>query len=430
MRTGWIWWVLFGGALFLALAWGASLLSDERDWDIAESADLASIYEYYLQTHPVGKHADEARAAINRKIAEEVNYDLAAEIAARLQSPDAAERGDAAEEAKELDGKVPQFLISCLADLLYDDTEYVWKFPSLPRKVNLTTPGEQASDALASIGGQAIDALANVLSNGTPYAKSLAVEALFGIGNRDQRTSGLIFAASLDTSPIVRLAVARALGGMGADGASEALVRLAGDASRDVRLAVMETLSTNWIKRGHNPKVVRPVVIAGISDPDAEIRALAASGMTCYVQWEEGDRKLVIALLGDPDMQVRKAASEALAQSTQIPEVTQALLAVMTGDREMAVRDSAAEALASKPDLMVLEKLINCAAEGRISANNAVGAAKTVGEGSIPLLKEMLASTNDRLAIVAWHCLDAASGDKILCVTLAQARTHYLTDEK
>lgn len=252
----------------------------------------------------------------------------------RLHSRDPAERAAAAAHlGKMAEGAAPA--VPYLVRLLQDDTQvqlshYLGAGYTSSME---TTPGEEASHALAEIGDAASNSLILALNNPHPGVRRLAAKALGQIGD----ISAVDFLIKLLSDPDrgVRATAAIALGNyrhpMAAQTIMDAypkandaartdmifalahindilavpfLVKHAGDPSPAVRAAIMLALG----KLGDARAI--PALLAGLQDPDEITRTNAAYSLGSYYS-----SKVVSSLiqsLQDPAMRVRQAAADSL----------------------------------------------------------------------------------------------------------------------
>jgi len=160
-----------------------------------------------------------------------------------------------------------------------------------------------AQETLIEMGAPAVEALIKVLNDPDIYVRSLAIEALSGIG--DQRAISALEKQMEDPSKLVQVTAAAALHKMG---------------------------------KG-NP---RNIIINALTDIDAATRRVAAKAV-----WEIIDDpplSLLLKAMKDVDPDVRNYATMS-AGKTRNPEAIEPLIKALKDDEDDRVRDSAAKAL-------------------------------------------------------------------------------------
>ena len=202
-----------------------------------------------------------------------------------------------------------------------------------------TTPGEEASRALAEIGDPASNALLFALQDTRPEVRRLAAKALGQIG--DIRAIDFLIALLGDPDRGVRATAAIALGNyrhpMAAQKIMDAypkagvsarmdlifalahindilavpfLIQHAKDPEPDIRAAIMLALG-----KLRDARVI-PSLLLGIQDSDEITRANAAYSLGMYYSPEVVDA--LIKALADPAQRVREAALESLSTMTGV----------------------------------------------------------------------------------------------------------------
>ncbi|GAA0243004.1 fumarate reductase/succinate dehydrogenase flavoprotein subunit [Actinomadura nitritigenes] len=145
--------------------------------------------------------------------------------------------------------------------------------------------------------------------------------------------------AAGDASREVRIAVAHGLGTIGAPASAAVLGRLAGDADDLVRAAAFEALAGVGC-----PPPLDAAAAAALHDPAWQVRAGAARGLAGA---DPGTASVpLIKALDDPHLDVRKAAVIALSAQPRTAETTEALSAARS-DPDADVRAHARRALIS-----------------------------------------------------------------------------------
>ncbi len=275
--------------------------------DLRAYSKVSSVQPVERAAFPVSDSQAKSGATVNQQSA----------IKPSLDSPSAQERAQSACAAG-LKGDVEAIpaLISMLADDRQIDPvrcSYGRWSPAL-ETFKHPSPGEQAAIALASMGRQAFEPLANQLTSANSTVRRNAAWAIGELtnmppGNRAGAVPPLISLLS-DSDEWVRMAAARALGEL-----------------RDERAGAS--------------------LIATLSDPQWRVRALAAWALN-----EMKDRRAVQALcnllLSDSEPEVRRAAAEALGEirsAEAIPALKQAL-----NDPEPRVRSKVGWAISEIED--------------------------------------------------------------------------------
>ncbi|MEJ2390484.1 MAG: HEAT repeat domain-containing protein [Gammaproteobacteria bacterium] len=252
----------------------------------------------------------------------------------RLYSRDPVERAKAASHLGRMqEGAGPA--VSNLIQLLPDDTPVqLSSYLGGGYTSSLeTTPGEQASHALAEIGDQASNALILALNDPRPRVRRLAIKALGQIG--DISAADFLIRALNDPDRGVRATAAIALGNyrhpMAVQKIMDAypkasvsartdmiyalanindilavpfLIKQAKDPNSSVRAAVMLALG----KLGDARAI--PALLAGLKDRDEIARVNAAYSLGSY--YSPKVITALVAVLHDPAKRVRRAAVDSL----------------------------------------------------------------------------------------------------------------------
>lgn len=203
-----------------------------------------------------------------------------------------------------------------------------------------TTPGDEASHALAEIGGPACDALYLALQNKDPNVRRLIAKALGQIGelgsvdflirllndpDRGVRATAAIAlgnyrhpmaaqrmmdAYANHTSPTVRLEIIFALAHIDDILAVPFLISHARDPEPQIRAAIMLALGTLRDARGI------PALLTGLGDQDEIARANAAYALGAF--FSQSVVTALITSLADPAARVRQAAMGSLTSITGV----------------------------------------------------------------------------------------------------------------
>lgn len=203
-----------------------------------------------------------------------------------------------------------------------------------------TTPGEEASHALAEIGGSASDALYLALQSSDPNVRRLVAKALGQIGelgsvdflvrllsdpDRGVRATAAIALGSYrnpmaaqkimdayeaQTSPAVRSDMIFALAHIDDILAVPFLVSHAKDPAPQIRAAIMLALGKLRDARGI------PALLVGLHDTDKIARANAAHSLGAY--FSPAVVEALITALGDKALRVQQAAADSLTSMTGV----------------------------------------------------------------------------------------------------------------
>jgi len=256
----------------------------------------------------------------------------------RLQNEDPVERAWAAYQLAKL-GRGAAPAVPYLIKMLSDDTPVL-----LSRYLgggfhssSDTTPAQEASRALAKIGGPAIEPLNKAMGSDDENVRQLAIKALGQIGDVNS-IEGLIAALS-DPSRRVQASAAIALGSFRHPIASQKLTEAFSKVSPEVRLYLVYALSQiNDIvavpflieQLDQQPPDVKaaialalgtlrdaralPALLTVVNDSDEIVRANAVFALSSF--YTPGVIDSLINSLDDPIQRVREAAGESLSQLT------------------------------------------------------------------------------------------------------------------
>jgi HEAT repeat protein len=204
----------------------------------------------------------------------------------------------------------------------------------------------QAIYGLSKVGRparEAIPRIAKCLEHRNPEVRYHAAIGLSEFGDSAKFAIPAIENALTDGDPLVRVGSARALGKLVGLAALPALEKAQSDSSREVRLAVVETLA--GIKTEGDAKVIVPPLVKAFSDKEMAVRIKAVESLVLLGPAGQAGIADVAVLLQDPDEWVRGAAAKAIGEfgtagRKAIPKLTNAL-----GDRSWVVRCRVAESL-------------------------------------------------------------------------------------
>lgn len=199
---------------------------------------------------------------------------------------------------------------------------------------------QQLSESSAERRAQAADALGEVLALSPKYRP--AVDALLR--------------ALTDTSDIVRIAAGSALAkpGVPAEGAVPGLIAAAGDSAhsftRVQAVQILGTLARTMPPRAAQTQAPRlaAALSAALGDPNAEVRARAADGLSLMGPAARQSPATIPALVGlarDPDPRLRFRALEALANAEAPADVAVRIHERALADSSTTVRVVAAFSL-------------------------------------------------------------------------------------
>ena len=284
-----------------------------------------------------------------------------AALVARLDSPDAARRAEAACALGRMEAGA-RAAVPRLARLLADGTpvartcgnappfeDEAWE-PDYPT-VKETTVGEAATQALMGIGDASDDALVGALTTAENWrARKNAAWALAHRG--DARAMRAMRAALRDPAWQVRAEAAYALFQRGGDSADtvNALISAAGDEAWQVRRQAVFALGH---KSGGPVSVAAPLLAAMRNDADARVRAEAAGAL-----WHSADSRsfpTLIEALKDEDGGVRARVADTLGNRADNEDVP--LLIAALKDPDARVREGARRAL----------RIVKQRSEGRVT---------------------------------------------------------------
>jgi HEAT repeat protein len=146
-----------------------------------------------------------------------------------------------------------------------------------------------------------------------------------------------------DDTPEVQIAAAEALGQFGAEAvdAGAHLLRTLQTSKPTVRQRIMRAMALI------RPAEAMSAFLAGLQDPDAEVRKLASAGLVLTSAVSDEFVEPVIDALHDPEPRVRANVALALARQGQLPEKVIPVLVECTADSNDGVRLNAARALQS-----------------------------------------------------------------------------------
>lgn len=220
-----------------------------------------------------------------------------------------------------------------------------------------------AIDALARLGGRAVDRLVVALADGTAegpaplsdfdalpaYREAIRAErpelrmaAASGLARFDAGAAlPPLLAALSDPEPRVRVRAARACGSVGHPGAVEALIGTLEDDHTEVRRTAAESLGMIGTDRALRALLDR------LGDPDETVRYVAASGLGAF-----GSPEPIASLIGtleDPSPVVRRAATHALVE----------LLSTAPAERSHGIRASIEASLPRSDDESVVRPLLD-----------------------------------------------------------------------
>lgn len=168
-----------------------------------------------------------------------------------------------------------------------------------------------ATDALVSLGEEAVPDTAKALKDGRAPMRLAACSILERIGPEAGKAATALAATLKDKVPEVRAAAASATGALGAEGrpAVSAVAALLKDPEWKVRLAAAQALGGI----GPEAKGALKNLVAALADEEAEVRAAAATALGRMGAAAKSAAPALEALKSDPDEAVRKAAETALA---------------------------------------------------------------------------------------------------------------------
>ena len=257
------------------------------------------------------------------------------DLIGELRSPDPATRASAAQRLGEM-GAAAVSAVPSLIVLLSDQTEADEGF----------SVGEWAGLALGKIGGPAVDALLNALSDRDPHLRNAAIQGL-GLTD-DVRASAPLRAALHDPSDRIRGHAALSLGHRNDTAAmGDLLSLLESDPSSRVRMDAAMALGL---------MKARPAVdglIAALRDSDAAVRKYAVHALDSI-----HDSRAVpplIALLRDEAIPVRVTAADVLGSFTSDPRVLEPLLSAL---RDETIAGVAAFYLIRSEDARLVPRMV------------------------------------------------------------------------
>jgi HEAT repeat protein len=167
---------------------------------------------------------------------------------------------------------------------------------------DLTTPGEQAASALASLGSPAMPSLLGALKHDAWIARRNAAWALGAID--DSRAVDPLIQALRDREPAVREQAAWALGAIDDNAAVQPLLGSLKDDAANVRR------QSAWALGAIDDARAVEALVGALADPDAEVREQAAWALGAL-----GDSRALTGLLGalkDTSAGVRRQAAWAI----------------------------------------------------------------------------------------------------------------------
>jgi HEAT repeat protein len=200
-------------------------------------------------------------------------------------------------------------VFTCLPALLFNgSTDQKGPPPGPPGPVTTSTPPKPLP--APPITSPSISDPIKSLQDPDPVVRQAAAQAVWSLKARAKEALPELEKLLNDTSSDVRVAAARALGGMGPDAVAHLQKALANEDSR-VRAAAIEGLAA----MGQTAKAAQPEVRKAIGDKDPNIRRKA---INCWVKLESDPQKLVAGLLpalGDADPGVSSTAQETLGKA-------------------------------------------------------------------------------------------------------------------
>lgn len=252
----------------------------------------------------------------------------------RMTNSDPQERAWAAYQLGKI-GPAATAAIPALVELLRDDSAVL-----LSRYVgggyqssSASSPGEEAAQALAKIGNEAVPALTAALQQPSPVTRRFAVRALGQIG--ELRTIPAMLPLFDDEDRQVRAAVAIALGNYRHPQAAQLILDALPAATVRARSGMVYALGQI------NDVIAVPVLIERVAHEEVDVRVAI---MHALGRLRDG-RAIETLLQGllDSDDIVRANAANALSNYYQ-PEVIGALIKVLT-DTSSRVREASHESL-------------------------------------------------------------------------------------
>lgn len=252
----------------------------------------------------------------------------------RLTDSDPQERAWAAYQLGKI-GPAATAAIPALVELLRDDSAVL-----LSRYVgggyqssNASSPAEEAAQALAKIGHEAVPALTVALQQPSPVTRRFAVRALGQIG--ELRTIPAMLPLFNDEDRQVRAAVAIALGNYRHPQAAQLILDALPTATVRARSGMVYALGQI------NDVIAVPVLLERVLQEDVDVRAAIMHALG-RLRDGRGIETLLRGLLDSDDI-VRANAANALSNYYQ-PEVMSALIKALT-DTSSRVREAAHESL-------------------------------------------------------------------------------------
>ena len=172
----------------------------------------------------------------------------------------------------------------------------------------------EAADALKPVGRSLAPVLGDILPllhDPDGAVRSRVAMLVASIGDRSDAVQDALVEATKDPEPAARSSAIEAAGGLpiSSERFREVARRGVTDPDPRVRVATMKTM-------GARPDIVTYAVLLlrGLEDSEAEVRAAAAWSLGLSGDTSEGPRRALTRLISDPDPAVRRAASKSLSR--------------------------------------------------------------------------------------------------------------------